>query len=437
MPDIAAPLVIDRLVAGGWGLGHQGNLVTFVRGAVPGETLIVRPFVYRRGYQKAQVEKILVQSPDRVPAPCPQYGNCGGCHLQHIRYDVQLSEKQHVLEETLGRIGHIHNLPVFAPVPSPFAFGYRSWIRFMVQRHKGVWQLGLNRAGSHDFVSASCCLLIPESMRNAVHAIENQLETNQPSSMRINRIELRQSTVDGSVLLLLRGHSEHVSTIEEWFDRLEKIPKVVGLVWQSEQPKHGRQIRQRIVRGQNFLCEQFHDLVVEVGDRSFMQGNWPLFEKIGQTLMEWAGEHSRHRVLELFAGIGCLGLLLARQGFLMTQVELNPFAVADARKNARVNKIGGCRFRVGQAEEFLVRTRIGEYDLLLLDPPRTGLSSDSVASILRLEVPRIFYLSCDAPTLARDLRRFVESGYDISRLQAFDLFPQTAHLETLVELVRS
>jgi tRNA/tmRNA/rRNA uracil-C5-methylase (TrmA/RlmC/RlmD family) len=142
------------------------------------------------------------------------------------------------------------------------------------------------------------------------------------------------------------------------------------------------------------------------------------------------------RLLELYAGIGVLGLPLARHGALVTEVEANRWALADARHAAKTNHIGRCRFRHQKAEACLDMTESGEYDAVLMDPPRTGLSPETLRGLLAFNVPRLFYLSCDPATLARDLGKLWGGGYRVVRLQAFDMFPQTAHIETLVELAR-
>jgi 23S rRNA (uracil1939-C5)-methyltransferase len=167
-----------------------------------------------------------------------------------------------------------------------------------------------------------------------------------------------------------------------------------------------------------------------------MQANWPLLEMLSRMVIEWVAPSQGLRVLELYAGISVLGLPLARQGALVTEVEANRWALADARQAAKTNHIGRCRFRHQKAEECLDATEAGEYDVVLMDPPRTGLSPESLRGLLAINVPRLFYLSCDPATLARDLGKLCAGGYRVARLQAFDMFPQTAHIETLVELAR-
>ena len=188
------------------------------------------------------------------------------------------------------------------------------------------------------------------------------------------------------------------------------------------------------------LVEQVGDLRLRCSDRSFVQANWKLNETLVETVTAWALEgkgESPLRVLELYAGIGNFGLPIARAGALVTLVEGNPAALADARYNAKVNHLGRCRFRSGSAEAFLAGSTPGDYDLALLDPPRTGLSREALAGLTRLRTRRVLYLSCDPPTLARDLRAMREAGRRVTRLQGYEMFPQTAHVETLVELAQA
>jgi 23S rRNA (uracil1939-C5)-methyltransferase len=221
---------------------------------------------------------------------------------------------------------------------------------------------------------------------------------------------------------------------EGWFERVRSgLAGLKGQVMIAGRGLHQR----RWVDGESTLTEQVAGLRLRCSDRSFVQANWRLNETLVETVTVWAltGQESAPlRVLELYAGIGNFGLPIARGGALVTLVEANPAALADARYSARVNHVGRCRFRQGPAEAILDASTSDEYDLVLMDPPRTGLSKEALAGLLRLRPHRLMYLSCDPPTLARDLRAMREAGYDVTRLQGFDMFPQTMHIETLVEL---
>jgi 23S rRNA (uracil1939-C5)-methyltransferase len=193
------------------------------------------------------------------------------------------------------------------------------------------------------------------------------------------------------------------------------------------------------VEGKTTLTERIAGCTFQCSDGSFAQANTKLNTALAANVQNWAVNGLAAfplRVLELYAGIGNFGLPIAREGALVTLVEGSRTALADARENAKINHIGRCRFREMSAEAMLEASAAGEYDLVVLDPPRTGLSKEALVGLTRLGSPRILYVSCDPSTLARDLRAFVKAGYRVARLQGYDLFPQTMHIETLVELVR-
>lgn len=438
-----ATVTIEKLIPGGKGLAHEGTLATFVRGAIPGETVIVRPERSRHGFQEARIQDVLVPSPDRVAPPCPVYSRCGGCQLQHLRYEAQLEHKRAMLRETLDRLAGIP-LDIPQVIPSPCPFGYRRTVRFTVFREAGRLALGYYEPGSHRPVAASHCRLVPDEMRQTIEAVDERLGQGA-LPLRVDAIEVRASHATGNTLLTFWTGPARPVRIDDLLQTFEGIPAVVGcMVYRVGSGRdggvHGKYARRmgRIVRGQDWVHDRLDGLLFRISDRSFVQPNWSLAETLSRMLTRWIApvEPRGARVLELYAGIGTLGLPLARAGALVTLVEANPWAVADAREAARINHIGRCRFRSLPAESYLEQIRPDEYDSVLMDPPRTGLSAPCLEHLIRLAPPRLVYVSCDMATLARDLKRLTQAGYRIPRLQPFDMFPQTAHLETLVELVR-
>ncbi len=421
-------ITIEKLVQGGRGLARQEGQVLLVRGAIPGETVSFRGGAKRRGVQEGTVHEVLKPSPDRIAAPCPVYELCGGCQLQHIQYEAQLRFKREILSETLTRVGKLQiDIPPIVPSPNPY--GYRSSVRFVVFRSKAGFTLGFHEEGSHAPVAAAGCLLVPEAMRKVIADMQERLARYGKLPVQAGSLEVRRSVAFGSTLLSWRTGPALRSQAEKLFALFQDVPNVIGQVVTAEN-------RGRWITGQDWIADRLDDLLFRITDGSFMQANWPLTETLARTLVEWASPLQGLRVLELYAGIGLLGLPLARRGALVTEVEANRWALADARHVAKTNHIGRCRFRHLKAEDCLVSTGAGEYDAVLMDPPRTGLSPESLRGLLALNVPRLFYLSCDPATLARDLGKLCAGGYHIVRLQAFDMFPQTSHIETLVELAR-
>ncbi|HSE59946.1 MAG TPA: 23S rRNA (uracil(1939)-C(5))-methyltransferase RlmD [Nitrospiraceae bacterium] len=424
---------IEKLVQGGYGLARLEGRTLFVRGTVPGERVEVRLGAARGQYQEAWVQRVVRASADRVAAPCEIYGRCGGCQFQHLNYGSELHWKKQILLETLKRIGKIDKPPLTEVVPSPSEYGSRGVVRFGLLRRGNGFALGFHEEGSARLVTATDCLLLPVVLREPVRLLQTRLGSMASLGCLVHSIELRaSSTFDHQMLMIVRTDAAHQRATGRLTDLAQSLPGLVGLVVLGERNEQ----EQRWVEGQDWIAERLDDLLFRIGDRSSMQSNWAVTQFLVQTVIDWVEPKVGLRVLELFAGIGTLGLPLAKRGSLVTMVESNPWASADARRAAKGNHIGRCRFRVAPVEQFLTTESSIDYDVILLHPPRTGLSRDCLQGLLRSNQARLLYVSCDPPTLARDLRRLLDGGYRLVRLQSFDMFPRTAHLETLVELAR-
>jgi len=426
---------IEKLVQGGRGLAHRESLALFVEGVLPGEQVRVQPGRVKKGYGEARLLEVVTPSPDRVVAPCPVYGTCGGCQLQHAGAAAQLELKRAILAETLARLGGLTGVTVPPLAPSPDVYGYRSRARLAVSvPPQGAPSLAYFEEGSHRPVPIAQCPLLAPRLNEAVAHLNQMLAGSRATASLLQEIRLGLSVTTGAVVLQYAAERCERAQADAWFERVRTgFAGVQGQVMIAGRGPHQR----RWVEGDTTLTEQVGPLRLRCSDRSFVQANWKLNETLAGTVTAWALESKRDaplRVLELYAGIGNFGLALAREGALVTFVEGNRSALADARYNARINHLGRCRFRSSSAETFLEGSVPGDYDLVLMDPPRTGLSREALAGLVRLKAGRILYLSCDPPTLARDLRAMQETGYHLTRLQGYDMFPQTMHIETLIEL---
>ena len=426
---------IEKLVHGGRGLAHQEALALFVGGVLPGEQVRVQPGRVKKGYGEARLLEVVQPSPDRVAAPCPVYGRCGGCQLQHASAAAQLAIKRDILAETLARLGGLAEIHVPPVTASPEIYGYRSRARLAVAvSSRGAPSLAYFEEGSHRPVPIAECPLLAPRLNEAVAYLNQMLAGSRAAASQLQEIRLGLSVTTGEVVFQYVAEQCQRPQADAWFARVRA--GFAGVKGQVMIAGRGAQQR-RWTEGETTLTEQVGPLRLRCSDRSFVQANWKLNEALAKTVTAWALEARTDaplRVLELYAGIGNFGLAIAREGALVTFVEGNASALADARYNARVNHIGRCRFRSESAEAFLPGAAPGEYDLVLMDPPRTGLSKEALAGLVHLKAGRILYLSCDPPTLARDLRAMQEAGYRVTRLQGYDMFPQTMHIETLVEL---
>lgn len=430
---------IERMVAGGWGLSRSDSMVTFVRGGLPGEVVTASPGERHSDYQFAILKEVQATSPHRVEAPCPVYEDCGGCQFQHVRYEAQLDYKQDMVKEAFSRIGRIKRAVFLDPVPSPLPYEYRRRVRFRVFQRQGRFHLGFVRERSHVPVRGEGCLLVAKSMEEVIKGVGGRLADLRRLPAFLSHVEIRSSDAFGTHLVLCTVPRATRRQAHNLLALFEDVPSVVGCVLTSSSmtASQRREVR-RVVRGEPHLFERFQDLVFRVSDRSFMQANWTVYSTVFETVNDWLNvEDGQIRVLELHAGVGCLGLGLAKNGAMVTGVEGNPYAVADAKRSASDNRVGRYRIRAAKVEDFLKTVPADEYDVIIMDPPRAGLSRQCLESLNRIKASRMLYLSCNPSSLARDLNRLCETQYQVRRVQVFDMFPQTAQIETLVELVRA
>ncbi len=431
---VVSEVHIEKLVPGGNGLARVGAQVVFVKGGLPGEQIHVQIGEKRRGVHYGDIRQILEPSQERVHPPCSIYGQCGGCQFQHLSYQGQLEQKKAILTDALQRIGKIELPEIGAVVPSPQPFGYRSTIRFVVFKGEKNFQLGFYQAETRNAVEAKRCLLISEPMQQLVAKVAERLASQSTVPMYLEHVEFRASTTSTDVLIVFHGSYKKAERVKEFLEPFQKFSGVVGCIAERSGPKAGRVPSTPLVVGKDYVTEKFDDLKVQIGHRSFSQTNWPVYESIGRQLREWLGELQGVRVLELYAGTGLLGMTLARNGAFVTLVESNAFALADARTSVALSRVARCRFKRKGGESFLPSVKQDEFDVVLVDPPRTGLTPQVTKELGRIKAPRVLYISCDVATLARDLARLGTFGYRVVRIQPFDMFPQTAHIETLVEL---
>lgn len=440
-PGSSHLLHIEKLVTGGFGLGRLNGQVVLCDGGIPGETVQMEVLSRRKGVIQGKIFEIQEPADSRVDPVCPLVGRCGGCQLQHVRYEEQLSQKLLILKDTLRRVGKFFNVSIFPVIPSPRPYGYRQVIRMGIGRRHDELFLGFFESGTKHLLPVESCFLVDEDFRTILDGVRSGLRSIAIDGLKLEHVEVRWSQLEKGCLLVFGGQAMIKEQIERLFHACSDIPNIKGWIYErADALEHDsrRRLRQEpIVRGVDHLWEDYGGLRLKTGFRSFMQANWDVFQLVGHTVVDWLGNVKGKRILELYAGTGPLGLTLAMRGALVTCVEGNPFAIHDARESIRMNKIPGCRVRISSVESYLLTVQSGAYDVILLDPPRTGLTPTVIKQLTALHVPTLFYLSCDAASLARDVKLFCEKGYEIRRLQPFDMFPQTAHVETLVELVVS
>jgi 23S rRNA (uracil1939-C5)-methyltransferase len=376
---------VERILPGGMGLAHAGGKTVFVSLAAPGDRLRVRVDREQGNVLFASIEEILTPSPLRIEPPCPYFGRCGGCDFQQLTYEAQLAAKAEMIRDCLHRIAGFENIPDFSVTPSPNEWRYRMRATWQIDREQQA--IGYYERGSRRVCDvADCAILVPELQAN--------LE-------RVRGAEWNQFPSDLKHLEVAAGENE-VSFARPFADFENNELRLT-------------------VRGEVYRYDA----------QTFFQTNPTL---LGPLIDAAVGDASGETAIDLYSGVGLFTLPLLRRFRSVMAVESNPTSARFARWNLKDAGFDPAAVNVVNVADWL-NSVSAQIDFILLDPPRVGAESNVIKGILDLHPARISYVSCDPATLARDLKKVVAGGYFVQSLAAFDLFPQTHHVETVVHLV--
>jgi len=404
---------IRSLGSSGEGVGQDEEGKTlFIEGALPGERVTYTITDEKKSYAKGQLLEILEPSKERVTPPCPIFGECGGCHIQHLSYPAQLEVKRQKVVDALQRIAKM-DVEVAPCLPSPMPLHYRNKIQLP---HRDG-QIGLFRKHSHEIIPLKSCY-IQCALGEKIYA---WMKDKLPKSVR--HLLIRNAIFNHEALVVL------VSDGKENFQKLAKavmdhFEEVKGVVLNINLHSNNRILGSvfKTLAGRPYIIEKLAGLSFKLSAPSFFQVNsWQaehLFAKATSLI-----EQTDH-VIDAFCGVGTLALFAARKAKTVSGFEVVEEAILDARENARLNHISNCRFEVGRAEKQELSC-----DTLLLNPPRKGLDP---AIFDKIDARKIVYISCDPATLARDLPLFKK--FKTISAQPIDMFPQTMHVETILTL---
>ena len=427
-PGHVLELLVEKGVYRGLGLGRHEGQVVFVPHVVPGETARVRVARVGRGYANAELMEVLSPSPSRRAPPCPYVPRCGGCAHQEMDYAAQLTLKEAVLREALGRSG-IQWDAAIAVEPSPET-GWRTRASLHVATSAGGLRLGLYEEGSHRVVDVESCLQLSDSLNRTARAIAESLRRRAAWAALVRGVDLAESGDGRQTVACIRlggdlGEGAPLAALSS------EVPWLTGVGVAGEGAADDRFVR---LAGQPFVESDVEGLTFRCHVRSFFQGNRFLVGPLARAVTE--GLPAGASVLDLYCGVGLFALLAARSATRVRGAEISAWAIDDARANAGKAALGNVRFDTldvaGALESWPVQA--GEH--VILDPPRTGAGAEVVAALVERAPAGIVYVSCDPPTLGRDLRGLLAGGYRIESLRAFDLFPDTFHVETVVHLAR-
>ncbi len=425
-PTLTTQLVeIEKIVAGGLGLARRPDApVVLVPRTAAGERVEVEIQDVHVGWTRGRAVRVVEASSARRDPPCPHYGVCGGCQLQHLRYAAQLEAKSGIVAESLARLGGLAVAPPEV-VGSPREFEYRNRVTLILRRQPD----GGLRAGYHaderssEIIDVETCPLAEPALNRVWAALRAAWG---PGAERLPRgPELRltlRATLEGAVGLLIEG-GEGRGRPDELLSGVEGL----RAIWSLD-----RNGRIKWQEGSPTLVERWGDVTLEVAGQPFLQVNRDVAAALETYVLAECGAVDRHRVVDAYCGYGLRAIELARRGARAVGIDTDGDALGGAR--SRAAELGlRVRFARDRVERRLAR-ELPAY-LVVLNPPRFGLARPVVDALLRQAPARVVYVSCDPATLARDLKRLGPS-FELSACRAFDMFPQTAHVESVVTLVR-
>jgi 23S rRNA (uracil1939-C5)-methyltransferase len=426
---------IDSLAFGGRGVARVGGYVVFVAGGLPGDLVRAEVTKPKRRFAEARAVELLRPGSDRVANRCLHEGEpCPGAPWQGLAYEQQLAEKSRQVEEALRRIGGLEGFELEEIVPAAEEWRYRNKLEYSFGARDGETVLGFHASGRWDLViGVEDCLLASERGNAARDAVrewareESVAPYDRPAATGVLcNLVVREGRRSGQIQTRL------ITTPK----RFPKPPVDLHTV---VDPGSGGSDGPTGALGEELLRETLCGLEFEMSHNAFFQTNTEMAERLYGVAAEYAGLSGGERVFDLYCGIGTIGLTMAARAGEVWGLEIVAEAIADAERNAERNGIENARFLAGSARTGVrpLIEQAGKPDVVLLDPPRPGLSQKIVRRVLECEAKRIVYVSCNPTTLAPNAAQLVEAGYRLRRVRPVDMFPQTPHIECVALLEKS
>lgn len=437
-------LAFTAMTAQGMALGRHEGMAVFVPLAAPGDVGRVRIVKVEKNFCYGRLEGLLSPSPCRIEPDCPCFAQCGGCCYRHITYEEELRVKQQRVRDALERIGGFASLPLEPILGAPQRDGYRNKALLPLGAGPdGGLAMGFYAVNSHRIIDCHGCRLHPPQFNRLMEAFRGWAEKypapvyEEPAHTGLlRRLYLRQGYATGELMACVVANGESLPHEKELVEALRAaVPGLTTVVLNTNRDRTNVALGKglRTLYGPGVIHDRLCGLGFSISPLSFYQVNPAQAQRLYEKAAEYAALTGEETLLDLYCGTGTIGLSMARQAKGLVGVEVVPQAVADARENARRNGITNARFLcadAAQAARQLERESVRP-QVVVLDPPRKGCSRELVETVAAMAPQRIVYVSCDPATLARDLRLFASLGYPPQKAAPVDMFPATAHVETV------
>lgn len=441
-------LTIDALTSEGSGVGRYNGLAVFVRGTVPQDKIIAHIIKRSKNYAIGIIDKILQPSPERIESDCPYSKKCGGCSFRHMTYDEELKYKKSRVQDALNRIGHL-DIKVDEIIGADDLTHYRNKAQYPVDISDGEMFAGFYAYKSHRIIPCADCKLQPAEFEKGLEAFAKWIESENITSYNeqtgkglLRHIYFRKGFATGEVMACAVINADSIPNSELLVSLLrEKVDGLTSVAVNINKEKTnvilGKETN--IIWGETYIRDSLLGKDFLISPNSFYQVNHNQCEKLYAKAKDFAGLIGTETVLDLYCGVGTIGLTMAENVKQLVGIEIIPQAIENAKENAKINHITNAQFICADAPkgaEILKKQGVNP-DIIILDPPRKGCEKSLFDTIEQLSPKKIVYVSCDSATLARDLAILKEKGYETKKVSAVDMFPRTPHVEAVALIVKN
>lgn len=435
-------------------LTHEGNGVGKIEGyplfvpyGLPGEEATVKVVKVNKNFGFGKLLEVMNPSPERVEPPCDVFYKCGGCQIQHMSYNLQLSMKQQQVKNVMRKIAHLEHVPVHPTIGMEDPWRYRNKVAIPVGEKDGELITGFYQMRSHQIIEDMDTCIVQEDLNDrmveAVRRIAGRVgieaydEKSHTGVLRHIMIRTGQETKETMVVIITR--TKELPHAKEFIRELtETYPNVKSII-HNINPARTNVIlgeKTKVLWGQEYIYDSIGSIRFAISAKSFYQVNPTQTKRLYEKALEYAAIGEEDTVIDAYCGIGTISLFLAQNAKKVYGVEVVPEAIEDARVNAKLNGITNTEFEVGTAEEVMPKWKEEglKPDVIVVDPPRKGCDEGLLNAMIEMGPKRIVYVSCNPSTLARDLRILEDGGYETKEVQPVDMFPQSMHIESVVWL---
>ena len=441
-------LTVTDLTNEGMGVAKHDGYVLFIPKTAIGDVIEARVLKVLSSHGFAKCEKIITPSETRTETDCPVFTKCGGCLFRHIRYDAELAIKKSWVDEHFHRIGKL-DISCDTIIPSPAENEYRNKAQIPCAADKdGNPAFGFFAPHSHRIIPCDSCKLQPAFYTEITKTVENWMKeckiapyNEETHSGILRHLFIRDGRVSGEIMVCLVANSKKLPSSNILVEKLLKTnPKIASIVLNVNQKKGNESLGNQCITlyGKPAIRDTLCGVSFEISPLSFYQVNHDGAEVLYRTAAEFAELSEGDVLLDLYCGVGTIGLSMANKAGTLIGVEVIPAAIENAKENAKRNGIANAEFICADAGEAATKLANANMkpDVVIVDPPRKGCGEDVISAMKKLSPKRIVMVSCNSATAARDCARLREIGYEPTKMRAVDMFPRTGHVECVVCLTR-